>query len=597
MYTGSADFQTANGKPIQKHRITGYVDTVPFTAAHILAGSLTITNQCSDSSDVKIGAVFVGKLTVTFLDNLLIPVSTWKGRKITVQFGLCIDEVNNTWESFSLGEFYVSEANITLNGIAVTAYDVMSRFDKQLPSSYILTGQASDILHALCDACSVTLGMTDLQIAQLPNGTRPLGMYQPNDCVTYRDALYWLSATMGGFATINRQGKLVIVAYENISSPTVSISDTKRVTGARFSDFATDFGSIVFDNDDGTQQRIGSQGVGATYMAGFNPFVQYGTTEAKNLLRTNIFLSVQTIKYTPFSVSLMSAPIWELGDPIEFTGGIVYNNNKTGVVQSITFKAGQGVTIQGFGKDPALHNLENANQAANSAAARAQQNSEVVYKDYTNLVQLDVEDGEDPVKVVEINFTTSKKTDVEVWHEFLLETDTSSSMTLTAVYYLDNVEVARKPVETFSDSAEHVLDLHYFRTIDTTGSHKWEVFLESDGGDATIDINGAIACLKGQGLSKVDAWTGVIVLDDTIEAPDMVIPFGSITDSVTVSVRALDHRIQLADTIVGFEMGMSFGVLVDTVNLIFYQPTFALVTEDAEYNIVTEDENYNIVTG
>ena len=190
MYTGSADFQTANSKPIQKQRITGTVNAVPFTAAHILTGSLTITNQCSDSSDTKIGAVYISKLQVTFLPNLPIPASSWKNRKIVVNFGLCIDEEHDTWEDFQLGVWYVSEANITLNGIAVTAYDVMSRFDKPLPASYVMSGQVAQIARAVCEACDVQFGMTDREAAGLPNGTRPLGLYTPNDCATYRDVLY-----------------------------------------------------------------------------------------------------------------------------------------------------------------------------------------------------------------------------------------------------------------------------------------------------------------------------------------------------------------------------------------------------------------------
>lgn len=199
MYIGSADFITANSKPIQKHRITGSVDTIPFTSAHILTGSLTLTNQCSDTTDTKIGAVFIGKLTCTFLKNLSIVPSTWKGRKITVNFSLCIDEDADTWETFGLGEFFVSEANIVPDGVSITAYDAMSKFDVLLPSAFIASGQAADILKAVCETCGVSLGMTDLQIAALPNGTRPLGLYTPNDCTTYRDILYWLSQALGGF--------------------------------------------------------------------------------------------------------------------------------------------------------------------------------------------------------------------------------------------------------------------------------------------------------------------------------------------------------------------------------------------------------------
>lgn len=597
MYNGTAAFRTANQRAIQKHRIFGYVDDYPFTAKNILGGSLTITNQCSDSSDVKVGSVYVGKLTVTFLNNLMIPASSWKNRKIVLNFALCIDDTVDTeeWESFKLGEYFVSKADITPEGVVITAYDIMSRFDRYLPDSYIISGQASDILRALCRACEVTLGMTDIQIAQLPNGTRPLGLYTPNDCKTYRDVLFWLAQTLGGFATIDRNGRLVIRSYINFEQTSDIINDIRRVNGASFSDFATDFGSIVFDNDDGTQQRIGSQGVGATYYAGFNPFVQYGTPEAKLILRTNVFLSVHTIKYTPFRIELMSSPIYELGDVLAFTGGIIHGNEKSGVVMSITYQANRGLILQGFGADPALQDVENARDSANAAANRAAANSEVIYKDYANLTAVNVTAGGDPEKVVEIDFSTNKQTSVEMWHEFLVRTATSGTMTVTAVYYLDGEEIARKPVETFSDSADHIIDLHYYQKIDEVGSHKWEVYLETSGGNLSIDTMGAIAVLKGQGISKVDSWTGVIVLDDTIIAPERLIPSGSLSETVSVSVRELDYRIELSDVIPGPSVTIPFGSFTESVDVILYRYAFNITTEDGDYNLVTEDGDYNII--
>ena len=99
MYQGSAAFRTANDKSIQKHRVRGMIDNIPFTGLNILSGSMTVTNQCSDTTDSKIGAVFVGKLTLTFLKNLSVTPTSWKGRKISIVFGLCIDEVNETYEN------------------------------------------------------------------------------------------------------------------------------------------------------------------------------------------------------------------------------------------------------------------------------------------------------------------------------------------------------------------------------------------------------------------------------------------------------------------------------------------------------------------
>lgn len=596
MYQGSAAFRTANDKSIQKHRVRGMIDNIPFTGLNILSGSMTVSNQCSDTTDSKIGAVFVGKLTLTFLKNLSVTPTSWKGRKISIVFGLCIDEEHETYEEFDIGQYFVSEANITADGVSIVAYDAMARFDQKLPTDFIVSGHLFDIVRSICSTCDVSFGMTEAQCQDLPNGDQPLGSYTPNDCATYRDLIYWLSQTIGGFATINRLGKLVFRTYTGRSEPDITIGASRRVSGASFSDFVTDFGSAVFENADGTSQRIGSQGVGATYYVGMNPFLQFGTAEAKTILRTNVFNAVHSLVYTPFKVELMSAPIYELGDVISFTGGIIDGNPKKGIVQSVSWQINKGLIISGYGANPALQDVQSASEKSNSAARRSEQVSEIVYRDYINLVPISV--TSDPVKVVDIYFTTNKVTDVEMWHEIQLQTERSSgsdSMTVQAVYYMDQIEVARKPIETFDDDAFHILDLHYYKPVEEIGSHRWEVYLIASGGTAAIRANDAIAVLKGQGISKADSWTGVIILEDEIDPPFMNMTADTMTDSVSVSLHEND-MIQVSDTIDPPFMSMMIPVMTGSVDITIYTPKKRLVTENRDYNVTTEDGTKNVTT-
>lgn len=596
MYQGSAAFLTANDKSIQKHRIRGSIDNIPFTGVNVLAGSMTITNQCSDTTDSKIGAVFIGKLTLTFLRNLSVTPTSWQGRKISIVFGLCTNEDLNTYEEFDVGQYYVSEANITADGVSVVAYDAMSKFDKKLPTDFIVSGYLGDIVRSICSTCDVTFGMTDQEVRALPNGDQPLGSYTPNDCVTYRDLIYWLSQTVGGFATINRLGKLVFRTYTGRSEPDSTIGASRRVQGASFSDFVTNYGSAVFENADGTSQRIGSMGVGATYYIGMNPFLQFGTPEAKTILRTAVYEAASSLDYTPFKVELMSAPIYELGDVISFTGGIIDGIPKKGIVQSVQWQMNKGLILSGFGSNPALQGVESASEKANSAARRSEQTSEIVYRDYVNLVPISV--SSEPVKVVDIYFTTNKVTDVEMWHEIQLQTLRSSgadSMTVQAIYTMDNVEIARKPIETFDDDAFHILDLHYYTPIEDIGSHRWEVFLVASGGSAAIRANDAIAVLKGQGISKADGWTGVIVLEDEIVTPFMNIGVPEFTEEVSVRLSEND-TISVEDSIITPFMSMFVASMTAEPSITLFTPKKKLMTENREYYVTDESGTKNITT-
>ena len=291
-----------------------------------------------------------------------------------------------------------------------------------------------------------------------------------------------------------------------------------------------------------------------------------------------------------------SGAIRPKSDVISFTGGIIDGNPKKGIVQSVSWQINKGLIISGYGANPALQDVQSASEKANSAARRSEQVSEIVYRDYINLVPISV--TSDPVKVVDIYFTTNKVTDVEMWHEIQLQTTRSSgsdSMTVQAVYYMDQIEVARKPIETFDDDAFHLLDLHYYKPVEEVGSHRWEVYLIASGGTAAIRANDAIAVLKGQGISKADSWTGVIILEDEIDPPFMNMTADTMTDSVSVSLHEND-MIQVSDTIDPPFMSMMIPVMTGSVDITLYTPKKRLVTENRDYNVTTEDGTKNVTT-
>ena len=301
MYVGSEAFRAVNAQPIQKQRITGAVGAEAFGPSDILAGSVTITNQCSDASDYTLGGVFVGQLSVTFLRGFGIAIETWQGKEIVVNFGLCIDEDNDTWEEFPLGHFFVYEANSVAEGIEVRAYDAMANFDKV--ATWQPVGTLYQVLTKLCQRCNVPLGMTQLEVEALPNGLVNYGLWPENDCSTYRDLLYWVAVTVGGFATINRDGELVVKSFQQIMSSVVTTPTLpwdKRCTGARVSDYRTYYrGLYLTDAKTDEVKFYGALSGGPVYDMGKNPFIQYGTQTTKDNMARAVLQSLQ-VRLRPF---------------------------------------------------------------------------------------------------------------------------------------------------------------------------------------------------------------------------------------------------------------------------------------------------------
>ena len=545
MYVGSADFQTVNAHPIQKQRITGTVDGVAFTSNDLLTGSLTISNQCSDSSDYKIGGVFVGQMSVTFLRSFDVEAETWQGKQIVVMFGLCIDEENDIWEDYPLGHFTVYEANSVADGISIKAYDAMANFDKV--ATWQPVGTLYQILQKLCQRCNVTLGMTQAQVEALPNGMQNYGLWPENDCTTYRDLLYWCAVTVGGFATINRDGELVLKSFKRIMdsvSPTPVLAWDKRCTGAKVSDYRTYYrGLYLTDAKTDEVKFYGAMSGGPVYDMGKNPFIQYGTQTTKDQMANNVLQSLQ-VRLRPFEATILSCPIWEPGDIISIAGGLATGYESRTVVHSWNYTS-QGTKIACYGSNPALVNVTK-DKAASAASKSAAMNG-ISYKRYSNPNEITVTGSES--KICDIYFTAEKVTDVEMWHEVLLETSLSDpSMTVEAVYYLDGIELSRRPIETYTDSADHILTLNYCIGVDE-GNHRWEVYLTATDGTATLDTEDGISVLKGQGLAKGDVWDGVIILADEVAYVYAVNTLLGLTTSLNVDGQIPNSTEGMSDNV------------------------------------------------
>lgn len=252
MYNVSNEFLSTIASPAQEHRLTGTIGSIPFDESNIVGGSFHITNQCTDTSDVVLGSVYIGQLEATFT-GIEISYTNWIGRTITPTFSLKVGP--NTWEDVPMGIYRIIEASHTADGVHVVAYDNMRKFDKKFKKSrFRFTGGMQFFVEQACTDCHVTFGMTDEEFNALPNANDVFDMFGvwgkykdfANDIQTYRDLLFWIAQTLGCFATINRAGELIFRKYDKNIVET--ISQTDRLAGAEFADYITNYTGIYVDD-------------------------------------------------------------------------------------------------------------------------------------------------------------------------------------------------------------------------------------------------------------------------------------------------------------------------------------------------------------
>lgn len=589
MYTGaSAAFYQELKSNSRIEHIRGTIGNVNFTDENII--SMNYTNRASDTKEVSFGLAYVGQLQMSLCD-VNIPRGSWSNKQITVEFGLTI---GNAVEWIPVGIFFVSEALWTDTAINITANDAMTKFDKNV-SITTTEGDIYSLLSWACSQVSVTFGMTQADCERLPNGDEYLGLYPESDVKTYRDFIGWVSQTAGGFATIDRQGRLVVRSWADSLNAVDIFTASDRIAGSAFSDFQTHYSGISIVNIEEKTTSVYDSGDGVIINLGSNPFMQYGTDETKTRQREVLMNVAQDINWTPFSTSILSNPVYDLGDKITMSGGVAGQNSLSCVVMDINWTPKGLTEFRGYGSDPALA----------AAKSKTDKNISGITGGGTNPAD----------KITIVSFANAEETSINSdWQTFchmrigIMESQTVQcngvvKMTLTEPgtvfirYVLNSEPLPFIHVCQFPIGVDTVtLFLPIAMTNDEVNDLKIQI-MSSDGATGLIDLGDAQVTLQGAGVTTGN-WDGYI--DETVDT--YAFPFrAGLGFAYTESLSFEDttsEDIPASDSYAfPFQAGLGFAyVETERTGITMMSVFYYIQTEDGEDLIVTEDGVDSIIT-
>lgn len=598
MYNVSQDYLTAIAKNARAHQLKGTVGSRSFDGDDVIKGSFQIRNQLCPATEIILGGVYIGELTMTFSNDFAQSMNirgSWKGVVITPQIGVELEDT--TFEFVPMGIFTVEDAKWTNAGLQITAYDNMALFDKPF-GGIQSSGTIYDFLNLACLHCGVTLGMTAMECNALINGTEVLAIYPDNSIETWRDMVSRVAQLACCFATINRTGGLVLRSLPDHTDITDTIGANMRYSTS-FCDYTTfyDAISVVNMKDDTTKIYYNDNSGGLTLNLGSNPFMQYGTDETVNRIRQAIVDGLEDFAAVPYSVTILPNPAYDLGDLIQFNGGIGLGS--LGAVMSFTHKI-DSTTLEGYGENPALADARSKTDKEISGLLGKTQENEVIIYTFENAQAHELAD-ETEEDVIEIRFATVSPKIVQLFHEIKLDVeavDPTEPVECIVHYYLDGDEIAYQPITSWDNDGYHLLNLMYFlETLEDGRAYDWKVALEMSNGTATIDVGDIHATLFGQGLVAVDEWGGLIDVSDeyTPIALDGEFLY-DLSDSAVVAMQtpiaatASDNYSPIA---LDGEFTYNFAESV-TVN--FLSPRMTRITEDGTVR-ATESGDIRITEG
>lgn len=570
MYSVSDAYKKAMHAKVQRFRMTGTITDgkteVSFSDDNILAGSFSITNQCSGNQELQIGQVYIGELDATFL-NLSLTRYSLKGMQIKPVFGMRLSD--GRYEDVPLGVYNIKEAHWTASGLVIKAYDNMSLLDKNCNTDQS-TGSAYDMAQLAMKACGLELANSQAEIESLPNGKENLSLYAENDVETWRDLISWLAQTLGCNAMADREGKILFKPYNQYVVD--ALDPEHRFSGGSFSDFETRYTGLSCVNlaDKMTKYYHVEEDTGLTYNLGTNPFLQYGVDETKDKMRTEILTALQQVDYVPFKCSLIGNPAYDLMDVFSFTDGIA-DGNKLFCMTKFTFHYNGSYEMEGVGENADLASAKSkSDKNISGLLSQAVEQGKLGIRTFTNASAYTVKSTD--VKIISIQFASSEKnhmqflgqaiiditadqkkrsaeaagtitvpipvdepieaaggssgtdpigstktTDVNVEVELPVEWTEDGEAVVTATYELNEEKVETfHPVQTWH-SGKHTFPLYYpLEAVLPDVTNTFNVYLKIAGGSGLIDAGGIIATISGQAMAAESPWDGNIELEEQV---------------------------------------------------------------------------------
>ena len=626
MYNVSDAYKAKMLDQAQTHRLVGLLDDAySFTEADVIG--VSYRNQCSQKN-VALGSVNIGVLKLTFLVDLL-DRGDYYGKKILIYDGLKIDEESgeDVFEDVPVGAFYIAEAVRTAAGIDITAYDVLSKTDKNLTID-----QTSGTLFYFCkyieSETGASFGMTQEECEALPNGLEVLSPYEDNDMTTFRDLMSAIAQMVGGFAYADRLGTWKLRSFDNVS--VITIPKARRMSGTEISDFDSYYDYVSYVDAQTKIVKVIGEGDGLVMKLGNQPFLQYGTPEAIDRRVNNILNVVKGMVYTPFKASMLPAFIaLDLGDVIELEDDYA-GDTSSGAVMLATWTYNKSYKVQCFGDNPNLRSAQSRTDKDISGIINQTVQNEVTYYNFANLEPLEF--GSDyEVTIAQLYFTAAQQTTVKILHEFIMDMLRNLSLqgSYEIRYYLDGERVNYSPYESLSplvittdipdpeesgggtqsiqadiEPVESTITRDFFyvlRDVAPGIRHSWEVKIITHGIEqTTIDVNHAHITLEGQRLYGEDYFDGYIeAADNLIAEPIGGLGLVSMSEGTGEDVPKIELQnliVNQANDNIKLENIAGLGLISMSDAATILLEYVALATEDGE-DFLTEDNQILTVQG
>lgn len=558
MYEVSEKYKEAIRSQSRKFKWYGTITTPTgkvyhFTEKDIVKGSGTLTRSCSGSTSLEMGSVYAAELDISLFLN--VDRYSLYDAVIDLYFGfqhrimrIWNDLRDYTWDSLRdrhwgdryeeelipMGRFVISEATRTMTVLQLKAYDYMLQFEKNLVNSGN-TRTAYEWLAFACNACNVTLGVSEEAVAAMPNGTKRLSYTNTDDVKTYRDLIAQVATVLCAVCQIDRQGALVVIPFSN--TPVMDIPASWRYS-SKIADYITKYTGLYATYRAGglTEYYKVEPDDGLIYNIGTNPLLQIASTTERSEIIQEIINHLSATTYTPFEAEIPGDPAIDPMDVLSLSGGQA--RGEIACITEIVYRINGKSSIKCVGENPRL-NQAKSRYTKDIEGLLAQNEgiegtSTFWMSDAYSPTDMAIEEAETVVTATQFEIQTDKSRGEIIWTGVYTLNEPSL---VTANVYLDNRLIYSCRDWRLSGNTTLTVSTPFEIQRGDEGVHEVKITLScqvSEESDLTIMAR-QLASLENRVRQLEEGFSNEIAVEDLIHA-DLAAMIGRIDSEAGITL-------------------------------------------------------------
>lgn len=473
-------------------------------------GETTLTRKAVSGTKFNIGEVYVDSLGVVLGKTTDIPLTNITNSELFVEYGIEITEANRI-EWIPLGYFDVPFSGIKsfARKVQITANSRMARLDKSLGLN-VTSGTPYEFLVWICDACNVPLGVSQAYVSSLPNGKELVALPAESGCDTYRDVLMWVCSLMACFATIDREGKLVVRPFTETQAFYTVNRDT--IASSSYGDDVISIQNVEMKIGDKFYSIVEGVSASNTLSLDENPLLVPTDIEEVRVNRiTAIQQELAKLSCKPFKITFNGDPCIDIGDHIK-----IGDLEDDFLVTSLSLKFRGKSTLEGVSYSNENTKQQSTKRGSSSGGGGGGADNQNAVVRYENVSKISIGEAESNVLFLAFELIASSAPLLS----FLGVLDVTNEGTFRLVLTYDGVDLVTVPESHFTIGKHIFAFPMMLNASDVAMAHILRgVMYSVDGGTATIERSQINASVSAWGIKEggSGAWDGRLTIQEKVD--------------------------------------------------------------------------------